>query len=111
MAYNQMSKDRVHITIRECYLQKDTIRDCIEECFGIRENQLPRVSSHHQASYKDLHIVCRPSQFARFVILRHVKYNEPNNMACLNMKLVVPEPIQSNIDVSKNPNTITDGCP
>ena len=105
MGYNTMSKDRVHITIRECYIQKQEIRDCIAETFGIQENQLPRVSKHYQAGYKDLHVVCRPSQFARFVILRHVKYGQPNNMACLNMKLVLPEPEVAFVDASKNPNT------
>jgi hypothetical protein len=57
--------------------------------------------------HQDLHVICRPSQFARFVILRHVKYGENNSMADLDMKLVVPEPETSTVqDVSSNPNTV-----
>ena len=53
---------------------------------------------------KDMHIICRPSQFARFVILRHIKYGEQNNMACLNMRLVVPPREVESFDVSHNPS-------
>ena len=101
---SQMSHDRVHFTIPAQYLHKSTIRDCIFETLGIAGSQLIRMGRDDQ----DLHIICRPSQFARFVILRHVKYGEPNNMACLNMRLVVPLKEAEAIDVSRNPNTAGD---
>ncbi len=98
-----MSRDRVHFTIPANLLMKRSIRECIEETLGITSAQCAALANTDQ----DLHIICRPSQFARFVVLRHVKYNEPNNMACLNMKLVIPE-IQADPpwDVSGNPNKV-----
>lgn len=102
---DKMSKDRVHFTIRDRHLEKESIRLCIQETLGIHPNQLPKDGNHYRSPYTDLHVICRPSQFARFVILRHVKYGEPNNMACLDMKLVLPpEPTAKVVDVSQNMN-------
>lgn len=96
------SWDRVHFTVPAQYLLKRTYRDCIEETLGIDRHKLLTMGQADDA----LHIICRPSQFARFIVLRFVKYGEPNNMACLNMKLVVPEtPVDPPWDVSGNPNT------
>lgn len=107
---SKMSHDRVHFTIRGSYLEKKNIRDCIEETLGILPVKYYVPSRAYGCDQKDLHVICRPSQFARFVILRHVKYGEPNNMACLNMRLVVPEN-KTSIDVSAFPNTITESVP
>ncbi len=95
------SWDRVHFTVPANLLMKRSIRECIEETLGIRSAQCAALAN----TDRDLHIICRPSQFARFIILRNVKYNEPNSMACLNMKLVIPGPAPDVIDVSRNPNT------
>lgn len=97
------SWDRVHFTIPAQYLGKKNIRECIEETLGIRSAQTATMAN----TDTDLHIIARPSQFARFVVLRHAKYGEPNNMACLNMKLVVPVTADDPpLDVSGNPNTV-----
>lgn len=105
---SKMSHDRVHFTVPEGYLHKQTIIDCLVETLGLDPMRLKLFARKK----KDLHVICRPSQFARFVILRHIKYGEPNNMSCLDMKLVVPEPEQFDIqDVSKNPNTVSEGSP
>lgn len=93
--------DRVHFTVLNNYLMKANIRDCLVETLGLPMSKLLSVSRTEE----NLNIICRPSQFARFVILRHVKYGEPNNMACLNMRLVLPEIPSKTIDVSQNPNT------
>jgi hypothetical protein len=103
---NPMSQDRVHFTISEKYLSQACIRDCIAETLGITQTYTQNLAG----KYKSLHVICRPSQFARFVILRHVKYGQPNNMACLDMKLVVPPKEQTAYDVSKMPNTAS-GAP
>lgn len=99
---SSMSHDRVHFTVSERYLQKKPIRECLVETLGLDEKDLREMALKN----KDLYVICRPSQFARFVILRHTKYEEPNNMACLNMKLVVPDPTPKQIDVSRNPNCV-----
>lgn len=103
------SHDRVHFTIPSTLLIKRTIRDCIEETLGINGSGLLEMANREE----NLNIICRPSQFARFVILRHVKYGEQNNMACLNMRLILPEDnkTQSIRDVSANPNTSGGACP
>jgi len=98
-----MSRDRVHFTIPANYLHKTNIQLCIEETLGLRNASMLKAMARND---EDLHIICRPSQFARFIILRHVKYGEPNNMACLGMKLVVPPKPDTAIDVSKNPNIV-----
>ncbi len=97
------SWDRVHFTIPASFLLRQTYRDCLAETFGLTDSPKLQLMGQEDA---DLHIICRPSQFARFIILRHIKYGEQNNMACLNMKLVIPE-IQADPpwDVSGNPNT------
>lgn len=96
------SWDRVHFKLPAHYLLKRTIRDCVEETLGISRNKMLTMGERDQ----DLNIICRPSQFARFVILRHVKYGEQNNMSCLNMRLILPEDKKEDvIDVSGNPNT------
>lgn len=95
------SEDRIHFTISNIYLMRSNIRDCLVESLGISMSQLLVLSQTEQ----DLHIVCRPSQFARFIVLRHVKYNEPNNIACLNMKLVMVPIEDEVVDVSCNSNT------
>lgn len=97
------SWDRVHFTVPANYLLKQTYRDCLGETLGLTDS--PKLQLMGQED-TDLHIICRPSQFARFIVLRHIKYGEQNNMACLDMKLVIPE-IQEDPpwDVSGNPNT------
>ncbi len=96
-----MSRDRVHFSISAMYLQKKKIRECMHETLGIDHGIAEAMGRRNE----DLHVICRPSQFARFVILRHIKYGEPNNMACLNMRLVVPPKAEKAMDVSRIPNT------
>lgn len=104
----RMSQDRVHFTVTNSLLAKKTIRQCLSEVFNIPETHTGSLVS----KCKDLPIICRPSQFARFIILRHVKYGEKNDMASLNMKLVVPEPdVDKPMDVSDQPNQVREGAP
>jgi len=98
---NTMSHDRVHFTIPSNLLHKSTIQSCIVEALGLDNKELLQRMARNE---EDLHIICRPSQFARWVILRHVKYGEPNNMACLNMRLVTPPKAPRAIDVSHKAN-------
>ena len=98
---SKMSHDRVEITVQSSYLRRSTIRACLEETMGIPKHKTCRMGEEE----KDLKIRWRPSQFARFVILRFKKYGEPNNMSCLDMKLIPGEASDSFIDVSQNPNT------
>lgn len=96
------SHDRVQFTVRECYLNKENIRKALHESLSVPLHALESAARKQQ----DLTFKCRPSQFARFIIIRHVKYGEPNNMACLNMQLIPGEPESKICDVSDNPNRV-----
>lgn len=96
---SKMSNDRIHFTISARYLVKNSYITLLADCFGIKPGEYNPC--------EDLKIVARPSQFARFVVLRHTKYAESNSMSDLNMKLVTPTPVkpQNLIDCSMKPNT------
>lgn len=96
------SHDRVEFTVRECYLKKEPIRNALWEALSVPQN----ITKSSADKFKDMTFRCRPSQFARFIILRHVKYGEPNNMACLNMKLIPGEITKTIMDVSEHPNRV-----
>ena len=90
-----MNERRVTIPAR--YLTRKSYIALLRECFGIYEGAFDKS--------RDLNVICRPSQFARFIVLRHTKHGEENNMAGLNMKLVSPAPPPNTIDCSRNANT------
>lgn len=94
----KMSGDRVHFTLKDRHLRRDAYRCLLEEVFGINPGQY-RID-------RDLKVICRPSQFARFIILRHSKYSESNDMAGLDMQLVSPPKPENVIDCSRNPNRV-----
>lgn len=95
----KISGDRVHFTVPARQLLKKSYIQLLEDCFGIRQGEY----DNHQ----DLEVVCRPSQFARFIILRHTKHKESNEMSALNMRLVSPAPLkrENKIDCSTRANT------
>jgi hypothetical protein len=91
-----MSKDRVHFRLIDCTSTSDRSaqeRAC-QEAF-----KLAPVYSR-AAAQRGVEIICRPSQFARFIILRGV-YGGQNLIKALNPRLVTPEP--QPVDVSRNP--------
>lgn len=96
----KMSGNRVHFTIPYSRLHKPTYAALIEETLGIPPGAYDKNT--------DLKVICRPSQFARFVILRSSKYGEQNQMSEMNAKLVtLAKPATSNlIDCSTRPNTV-----
>lgn len=95
----KMSGDRVHFTLTPRHMAKNCYVKLLDEVFGIKSGEYNRDVN--------LDLVCRPSQFARFIILRHTKYDESNDMAGLNMKLVSPKPFKpvNQIDCSTRANT------
>jgi hypothetical protein len=91
---NPMSRDRVRFTIRgdhECRL-----RGLIRNVFGLN------IASHDG---NDITVVCRPSQFARFLIGRDAQGHH-SSFKELNAELFTPRSTFTEYDVSKNPNTI-----
>lgn len=94
----RMSPDRIHFTIVARNLEERKYRDLIAETLGI--------SASEYSNTEDLNVICRPSQFGRFIALRHDKYGIPNNVSQLKAKLVQPAEDKM-IDCSGNPNTAT----
>lgn len=58
-----MSKDRVKFKIPWNRLSSNTYRQVIRQAFSLKDHEIPRCG--------DFTITCRPSQFARFLILRN----------------------------------------
>lgn len=83
---SKMSKDRVRIFIGSKYLQKHNIYMVLENAFGIQEN-----TARNMYQCKDgFYVICRPSQFARFMIFRD-QANIDNGFKDLRVEHFVPK--------------------
>jgi hypothetical protein len=93
-----MSKDRVRFTISGSNMHGMELRGLLERAFGF---------SHKRPQYgwQDQVIVCRPSQFARFLILRN-DLGMANSFKELKPELFTPSCFPAEVDVSQNPNTV-----
>lgn len=95
-----MSKDRVRFTIPGAYLTRSSAEDylkLLDDVFGIALGGTKWGD--------DVTIICRPSQFARFLIERH-KRGISNQFAVLNAELfqVSEERRPTIFDASAEPN-------
>lgn len=99
---SKMSHDRVLFTVSDTMLRNANIRKALNMACNIDENLMRSKGNH----YQNMVIKCRPSQFARFIIVRQNIFGEPNNMAGLNMKLIPGEQREDIMDVSEKPNKI-----
>lgn len=95
-----MSKDRVHFYFPGQFATNEAAA-VQDEAAAKAFRMLP---SHVKgARQKRLEIICRPSQFARFLIYRNVM-GGVNDFKNLDARLVTPEPPpEQPVDVSKNP--------
>jgi len=91
-----MSKDRVHFYITGSASHETPLRDAFEQAFG---RECPKVSDFQDPVL----IICRPSQFARFLIFRNDNGGR-NSFKLLAPELVTPvERKNRTIDVSESP--------
>lgn len=100
----QMSGDRVRIVIPERYLNIPAVQRAMQGAFGLTSEEvrcLPR--SKDRYANDGLEVICRPSQFARFVILRN-EYGGNNSIKDLQPELFVPAISAQPLDVSKRRN-------
>lgn len=100
-----MSKDRVHFTIPDSTINKTLAMrksycDVLFKAFGLSSQKVPCSG--------DIKIICRPSQFARFLIYRN-EAGITNGFRCLNPKLK-PADEKSVLDVSENPHINRSSC-
>lgn len=103
-----MSKDRVRFTLSRAYFEEDygrkrggIMREVLHEAFGVNGSELDGMARTVLDNTRVV-IQCRPSQFARFLILRE-KAGFQNMFKELNAELIQPEPVPLIWDYSRNP--------
>jgi hypothetical protein len=96
-----MSKDRVRFSIQHSKLDKQAYRDVLCDVFGMTERELPTDTCNDRR----LTIICRPSQFARFLILRD-RAGIANGFKELEPELIPEEPIKTVVEVWNRPNRL-----
>jgi len=80
-----------------------TFRQLLNECFGISGHEINgRQGTVDRYGQRGLAIICRPSQFARFLIKRH-EAGLPNRFMDLKPMLFEVNPAKDPIDVSDRP--------
>lgn len=96
-----MSRDRVHFKLDPCSMSMES-RKAFHRAFGV---PVPQMQTAYSPTFPDggkVIIICRPSQFARFLIYRNDEGGR-NGFKELEPKLVgVPD--SREFDVSKNPS-------
>lgn len=103
------SKDRVRFKLKEYYFTHGTTHALLHDAFGIYGPAF-QDAKRQAKRYGHVEIICRPSQFARFIILRE-KHGFQNMFKELEADLFVPAEVikQEPIDTSSNPaNRSTD---
>lgn len=95
LAHMSMSRDRVHFDVSADNTQNAYFRDAFERAFGTEPPAMDCMST------AKVTIVCRPSQFARFLIYRN-NFGGRNSFKELNPRLVEPAEAKF-VDVSTNP--------
>ena len=85
--YRSMSKDRVRFWIDHRYFQQRGMYDVLKKVFNLDEN---RARAAQTGPYEGFWIVCRPSQFARFMIYRN-EAGIKNGFMDLKAVLFTPE--------------------
>lgn len=73
-------------------------RKALREVFNLTNDEIFTASAHTTP------IICRPSQFGRFIVLRN-KYDGNNGIRNLKAELFDPTPKVEEYDVSKRKNT------
>lgn len=91
-----MSRDRVRFFVSATIASKSAVREAFREAMG---TSLPVVCD-------EVEVICRPSQFARFLIRRE-QLGGVNEFKALRAELFTPERENTKlIDATKNPNTM-----
>lgn len=95
-----MSKDRVRFFLHHRYFQEghhtsvngmrgDVCRDILSRAFGISKTAGAALMQRHRNGF---YIICRPSQFARFIVFRHEDGECINGIKDLEPEIIREEP-------------------
>ncbi len=84
-----MSKDRVRFTLPCRYFQsgRHSMQEVLRKTFGMTLEESGGLMDHYPRGFE---IECRPSQFARFIILRYQMNEGINGIRDLKPKIVQP---------------------
>lgn len=100
----EMSVDRVSLVIPERYLRVGAVERAMNEAFGLRPEEIRALKNKKDHYGNDgVQVICRPSQFARFIILRN-EYGGNNSIKDLQPELFQPAIVAEPLDVSKRKN-------
>lgn len=94
-----MSKDRVRFKFTDNQNNKDACIQAAVKAFGMQRHEACTAFNSYRT------IVCRPSQFARFMIYRSAMVSN-NTFSQFEAELFTPEAPQVVIDVSVNPREV-----
>lgn len=93
-----MSKDRVHFLLKDSPKNVQATARAAEKAFGI---PFSKARAALDNNYKPMKIICRPSQFARFLIYRSQEVS-CNTFSQFQAELL-PQHCDETLDVSGNP--------
>jgi len=101
----KMSGDRVRIVIPERYLHSSSFRKVMREAFAMNDSDFDGFKSvdDHYGHPNGMEVICRPSQFGRFIVLRN-EAGGTNSVKDLQPELFQPVPTARVIDVSRRAN-------
>ncbi len=94
-----MSKDRVHFLLKDNQANHSDTARAAAKAFGMSVNQAQ--SALRNGYHNPMKVVCRPSQFARFLIYRSQSVS--NNAFSQFEAELHPEQCENTMDVSGNP--------
>jgi hypothetical protein len=100
----RMSGDRVRIVLPERRMKRDAFMRAAQEAFSLSAGELaalPKCQDHYLNG--GVEVICRPSQFGRFMILRN-EYGDDNSVKDLQPELFRPTPVKQPLDVSRRKN-------
>lgn len=99
----RMSKDRVKFRLLAHYWEKAGFRALLTDSLKINEEQQHTLFTRAAGSAQQyVEVVCRPSQFARFLILRDGTGMQ-NMFKELHAELFTPLVVDAPVDISTNP--------
>lgn len=95
-----MSRDRVRFTLTGSMLNKCRMDECLNKAFNINVRTAESYLNYdREHDSKSMVIICRPSQFARFLIYRN-EVDIDNAFKAIKPELFIPDPKKAPLDVS-----------
>lgn len=101
-----MSRDRIQFEIPLRRLDDIKYRMLLKDCFGLKEHEIPD-GGRYLPSDQVFKIICRPSQFGRFIVARNSRGIQ-NLISELNARTIPHKAIRTPVEVWDRKNTFYD---